>query len=485
LFVSAAVATAMACLPLAAGVIPGRLPGDGWPIAAASGVVGLVAIAGWLGAWVFSGRAWPAYVGLALAPGWVMAEIAGTPLGSLGRESAAALAGLLPPVAALALAYRARRSPDVDTTLRPFHLLGGLMVGTVSLFGVVMLTSGRVPETPNVVVAMVGVAGAAAWCLAGQVFGRADGLCVSDRRSLAVSLCAFGAAALERTAGRLHPDDDVASWAFSGARSVVLVGWVLLLAAAAHSIVRARRAYNARQHDLRVARDAIADGLADQRRRIEERRHDIRSLVSGIQGASTTLARYRAFLDAAEQRDLEAALLSEIDRLQHSINADAGRRERFALRDAVGPVITAERARGTLINAELPEVEVLGRADATAAVVQNLVTNTRRHAPGAAVSVTARARDGELVLVVSDDGPGLPPAVRDRVAALFDAGDAQARQSLIPRQPSSDGHGLGLAICARLAAEQGGRLQLGPAGVGTTIELTLRLAAGQLLGDPR
>jgi signal transduction histidine kinase len=475
----------MACLPLAASLIPGRLPGDGWPIAAASGVVGLVAIAGWLGAWVFSGRAWPAYVGLALAPGWVMAEIAGTPLGSLGRESAAALAGLLPPIVALALAHRARRSPDVDTTLRPFHLLGGLMVGTVSLFGVVMLASERVPETPNVVVAVCGVAGAAAWLLAGQVFRRADGLCVSDRRSLALALCAFGAAALERTAGRLHPDDDVASWAFSGARSVVLVGWVLLLAAAAHSIVRARRAYNARQHDLRVARDAIADGLAEQRRRIEERRHDLRSLVSGIQGASTTLARYRAFLDAAEQRDLEAALLSEIDRLQHSINAEAGRQERFALRDALGPVITAERALGAQVNADLPNVEVLGRADATAALVQNLVTNTRRHAPGATVSITAHAGAGDLVLVVSDDGPGMPPALRERVAALFESGPVPARQPSIPRQPSADGHGLGLAICARLAAEQGGRLELSPVSAGTTIQLTLRLAAGHLVGDPR
>jgi signal transduction histidine kinase len=423
-----------------------------------------------------------------------MAEFAGTPLGALGRESAATFTALLPPLAALALVYRARRSPDVDTTLRPFHALGALLIVTTIVFGVVMLVSEHVPEVPPAAVAVVGVIGAAAWCLAAQGFGRAHALSPSDRRSLAIALCAFGIAALDRTVGRLHPDDDVASWAFSAARAVVLLGWLLLIVAAAHSIGRARRAFNARQRDLRVARDTIADGLAEQRRRTEERRHDIRSLVSGIQGASTTLARYRSFLDAAEQHDLEAALLAEIDRLQHAITSEPTRHEPFGLRAAVGPVITAERARGTLVSADLPDVDVLGSADATAALVQNLVTNARRHAPGAAVTVAAQSSGDDLVLVVSDDGPGLPTDVRERVAALFDARQPLAARSPIPQQPGTaefdreppkDGHGLGLAICARLAAEQGGRLRLCPAPVGTRIELTLRLAAGQLLGDPR
>ncbi len=455
-----------------------------------SGIVGLVTIAGWLGTWMFSGRAWPAYVALALVPGWVMAEIAGTPLGSLGHESATTFTALIPPLVALAMAYRAGRSPDVDTSLRPLQTSGMLFVATAVVFAVVVLASERAPDALPVVVAVGGAVAALAWGAAAAVLRRARGLSVRDRASLAVALCAFGLAALDRTVGRLHPDDAVASWAFSGARSVVLVGWLLLLVVAARSTLRARRAFNVRQHELRVARDAIADGLAEQRRRIEERRHDMRSLVSGIQGASATLTRYRAFLDAGEQRDLEIALLAEIDRLQHAISAEPSRREPFSLRAAVLPVITAERSRGMIVRATLPDVEVLGSADATAALVQNLLTNARRHAPAAAVNVAAEANGDDLLLIVSDDGPGLPEALRERVAALLETGRLSPAQELIPRQPAVDAdpaslqrHGLGLAICARLAREQGGRLRLATTVTGTRIEFTLRLAAGELAGE--
>jgi signal transduction histidine kinase len=494
----AGAAVVLACLPVAAKALPGRLPGDGWPIAAVSGVVGLITIAGWLGTWVFSGRAWPAYVGLALVPGWAMAEFAGTPLGALGRESAATFTGLLAPSVALALSYRASRSADVDTTLRPFRVLGALLVVSAAAYGLVTLAGEHASVAPAAAVVVTGVVSAAVWCLAAQEFRRADGPCIVDRRSLAIALCLFGVAALDRTVARLHPDDDVASWAFSGARSVVLLGWLLLLIAAAHSIRRARRAFSARQHDLRAARDAIAEGFAEQRRRVEERRHDMRSLVSGIQGASSTLARYRGFLDVAEQQALEVALLAEIDRLQHALSAESRLPRPFALRVALGPVITAERARGTVVNADLPDVDVLGNADATAALVQNLVTNARQHAAGATVTITAttttHATGDHVVLVVSDDGPGLPVAVRERVAAIFGAGQAPStppipRQSCIDSRPEHlldppmETHGLGLAICARLAQEQGGQLSLRSTGTGTSIELTLRLAASELLGE--
>jgi signal transduction histidine kinase len=495
----AGAAVVLACLPVAAKALPGHLPGDGWPIAAASGVVGLITIAGWLGTWVFSGRAWPAYVGLALVPGWAMAEFAGTPLGALGRESAATFTGLLAPSVALGLSYRASRSADVDTTLRPFRVLGALLAVSAATYGLVALAGEHASVAPPTAVAVTGVASAAAWCLAAQVFRRADGPCSVDRRSLAIALCLFGVAALDRTVARLHPDDDVASWAFSGARSVVLLGWLLLLIAAAHSIRRARVAFCARQHDLRTARDAIAHGLAEQRRRVEERRHDMRSLVSGIQGASSTLARYRGFLDASEQQALEAALLAEIDRLQHALSAESRLPRPFALRVALGPVITAERARGTAVNADLPDVEVLGNTDATAALLQNLVTNARQHAPGATITISAttttHAHSDTVAIVVSDDGPGLPAAVRERVVAIFDAGQPSSAPP-IPRQPGIEAtpdqlldppgetHGLGLAICARLAKEQGGQLRLRPTGVGTCVELTLRLAANELLGEP-
>jgi signal transduction histidine kinase len=473
--------------------MPGRLPGDGWPIAAASGIVGLVTIAGWLGTWVFSGRAWPAYVALALVPVWLMTEIAGTPLGSLSRESAATFSALLPPFVGLAMTYRASRSPDVDTAFRPLQKFGFLLVATAGVFAIVVLAGRRAPDPRPIVVAVGGVVGALAWGAAAAVLRRVRDVSLRDRASLVIALCAFSLAALDRTVGRLHPNDDVGSWAFSAGRSVVLVGWSLLLVVAARSAVQARRVFLIRQQHLRAARDAIADGLAEQRRCSEERRHDMRSLVAGIQGASVTLARYRPFLDVGEQRDLEAALLAEVDRLQHALSAEPSRCEPFALRTAVVPVITAERARGTIVNADLPDIVVLGSADATAALVQNLVTNARRHAPGATVTVVAQTSGDELTLGVSDDGPGLSALLRERFTALFETGRLSTATEIIPRQaiaedaldPIRDQHGLGLTICARLAREQGGQLRLAATAIGTKIELTLRVAVSELVSDQR
>jgi len=485
LLVCAAATVLLACLPALANSLPGRLPGDGWPIATVSGVLGLATIAGWLGAWTLSGRARPAYVGLALVPGWVMAEIAGTPLSSMSRDSIATFIALLPPIVATAMLRRARRSPDVDTSLRPFRTLAVLIGATSALVVAVVLAIELAPDAPRAMVIVGGVASAAMWFAAAQICRRSRDLSAIDRKTLALALCAFGVAALDRTAGRLFSSDHVASWAFSCARGVVLLGWALLFVVAMRSVVGARRTSRSRQRELRAARDRIASGLAEQRRNIEERRHDLRSLIAGIQGATTTLTRYRGFLDLSEQHQLEAALLSEIGRLQHAIVAGPHKQDPFALRAVVEPVITGERARGTVVNADLPDVEVIGNADATAALVQNLVTNVRRHAPGATVTVVAEAAPGAVRVVVTDDGPGLPESVRQRVAILLADGDPADGEVAIPRQAQpadaaesicKDGHGLGLAICARLAREQGARLRLAQTTTGTSFELLLRSA---------
>jgi signal transduction histidine kinase len=69
------------------------------------------------------------------------------------------------------------------------------------------------------------------------------------------------------------------------------------------------------------------------------------------------------------------------------------------------------------------------------------------------------------------------------VSQLFD-GEPAAYPVPIPSQQTDSGpserhahSGLGLAICARLAREQGARLRLVPTKVGTRVELLLPLAA--------
>jgi signal transduction histidine kinase len=472
-------------LPAVSHGLPVGAIGDGWGIAAVAGVVGLAAIAVWFAASVLSGRSWPARVALALVPGWAMAEIAATPFGGIDERSMSALPAVLPAAVAMVLLIKVHRSPDVDTLLRPVRTFG-LLLGAVAVVVLALsLAVGVSLRAAHPVVISVGVLATALWFAAAEMCRRSTQLDRADRSHMMLALFAFGLAAGDRTAGRLHSGTVAASFSFTCARAVTLVGWCLLLVVALRVLGQARIAAASRQRTLRVARDSIARTLTEQSRTIEEHRHDLRSLIAGIQGATTTLTRYRSVLDVGEQRRLESALLLEITRLQHAINPVPLPERPFELRTVVEAVLTAEVASGALIRSHLDDVEVFGNPDATAAIVQNLVTNSRHHAPGATVTVRTESGGCDGVrLLVGDDGPGLPLAMRRRIDAVFK--DAPTDAAIGAPLQAADGtraaaqprSGLGLAICARLAREHGARLRLIPTTVGTRIELLLPLVAG-------
>jgi signal transduction histidine kinase len=84
-------------------------------------------------------------------------------------------------------------------------------------------------------------------------------------------------------------------------------------------------------------------------------------------------------------------------------------------------------------------------------VLQNLVRNAAEALAGRAggkVTIVAARKDTDLLLRVSDNGPGIPPEI---AARLF--------QSFVTRG-KPDGTGLGLAIVRRIVEEHGGTIQL-------------------------
>ena len=81
--------------------------------------------------------------------------------------------------------------------------------------------------------------------------------------------------------------------------------------------------------------------------------------------------------------------------------------------------------------------------------------------------------DGELVVRVEDDGPGIPPDERERLLEPFARG-ADARP---------DGTGLGLAIVAQQAALHGGELRLGDAPGGGSPSRSAARERGRGLGS--
>jgi signal transduction histidine kinase len=101
-------------------------------------------------------------------------------------------------------------------------------------------------------------------------------------------------------------------------------------------------------------------------------------------------------------------------------------------------------------------------------VLQNLVNNAVEAfaGRGGKVTIEARREDGRVVLLVGDDGPGIPEAIRARVFQPFVTHGKQ------------NGTGLGMAITRSIVEAHGGRISFETAtGRGTTFRISLPLAA--------
>ena len=99
-------------------------------------------------------------------------------------------------------------------------------------------------------------------------------------------------------------------------------------------------------------------------------------------------------------------------------------------------------------------------------VIRNLVENAVRHAKSR-VDIQVGSQGNDVILTVSDDGPGIAPADRARVFDRFVRLDSD-------RARSGGGTGLGLAIVAEIVAAHGGTANIEDrSGGGTTLIVTL------------
>jgi signal transduction histidine kinase len=114
---------------------------------------------------------------------------------------------------------------------------------------------------------------------------------------------------------------------------------------------------------------------------------------------------------------------------------------------------------------------VTGDEESLRTLVDNLVGNAIKHSPpGATVVVKLVRHKGTLELRVIDEGPGIAPALRERV---FD------RFYRIPGQ-TQPGSGLGLAIAKTVADRHGASLELDGGPNERGLQVTLRFAASSL-----
>ncbi|GAA3875043.1 ATP-binding protein [Celeribacter arenosi] len=217
--------------------------------------------------------------------------------------------------------------------------------------------------------------------------------------------------------------------------------------------------------EVRSAGAAFLNMRARIERHLEQRTlmlsgvsHDLRTPLTRLRLGLSMLA------DDPEKADEVADMMGDIDEMERLIDgfldfSRAATVEEPSEIDVVELVRTcvgsAERAGGSVTFGPMPQhaLDMMARPEALARAVDNLLSNTRRYAHHARVSV--KELDRSVVISVEDDGPGIVSDMRDRAQMPFVRLDAARNQN------KGSGVGLGLAIATDVARRHGGTLRLG------------------------
>lgn len=189
-------------------------------------------------------------------------------------------------------------------------------------------------------------------------------------------------------------------------------------------------------------------------------------------GRLTEAASREAASEIAGQAERAAAILS---RIRSFARKRVGQRERRDPREVVAEAIALFRgmlahAPDVVLDDRLPTGT---RVDMDALQIQQVVLNLLKNGydachelPAARCQMCVRlsVSDDSLQVAVRDHGPGLDPAVRERLFEPF-------------MSTKTDGLGLGLSICKSIAEAHGGHLQASPAPDGPGMIFTLSLPA--------
>ena len=201
----------------------------------------------------------------------------------------------------------------------------------------------------------------------------------------------------------------------------------------------------------------------DMRRRIERASAQRTLMLSGVShDLRTPLTRLRLGLALIDDPSAED-LVRDVEEMERMIDAfldfarDASMEDPRSVDAAalLGEVVEkAHRAGRRIERGEVvAPAPVSMRPEAVARALGNLLANALRHGTRARASVVVS--DAACRFTVEDDGPGIPPELREEALRPF------ARLEESRNQDRGAGVGLGLAIASDVARRHGGALRLG------------------------
>jgi two-component system sensor histidine kinase KdpD len=211
--------------------------------------------------------------------------------------------------------------------------------------------------------------------------------------------------------------------------------------------------------------------------------HDLRTPLASIIGSATTLKELGDSASQSARRELMTTILEEAQRLNRFVQnlldmtrlgygALTPRSDWCELRELIGRA--RERLEQPLREHPL-DVTIATEAEFVYAdpalleqVVVNILDNAAKFSPpGSRVEISASVLADDIMIAVTDEGPGIPPAERERVFDMF--------YRVRDRDQRRPGTGLGLAICKGFVEAMGGRIMVrsGRDGHGARIEIAL------------
>jgi signal transduction histidine kinase len=204
--------------------------------------------------------------------------------------------------------------------------------------------------------------------------------------------------------------------------------------------------------------------------------HELGSAVGRVQARIEKIADAS---DLASAQDLARIAMTETARVRGSVQAllelnsiSAGTMHRFVrldlnriARDVAEMFATTAEDRGLELLSRLASAEILGDKNLIVQLLANLVDNALKYTPsGGSIEIEIRTAGSEVILSVSDTGPGIPKAMRDRML--------EPAQRL-ERDQDKPGYGYGLAVVDAIARRHGGAMKLLDVEKGLRVEIAI------------